>query len=64
MSNPNAAEAAKLVYGAVNAPVLSAIPAGARRVLDVGCGTGSLGQALKQRQAVEVVGLTYSDAEA
>lgn len=64
MSQPNAAEAAKLVYGAVNTPVLEAIPADARRVLDVGCGSGALGRALKQRQAVEVVGLTYSDAEA
>lgn len=60
----NAAESAKLVYGALNAPVLAAIPVGARQVLDVGCGDGTLGSALKQRQASEVTGLTYSDTEA
>lgn len=64
MSHPNTAESAKLVYGAVNAPVLAAIPSNARRVLDVGCGSGALGLALKRRQAVEITGLTYSDTEA
>jgi SAM-dependent methyltransferase len=54
----------KQVYGAVNAPVLAAVPTTARRVLDVGCGDGSLGRAIKDRQPAEVVGLTYSRAEA
>lgn len=33
------------------------VPAGARRVLDVGCGAGALGAALKREREVEVVGL-------
>ena len=37
--------------------VLELIPTSARRVLDVGCGAGRLGEALKQRQSAEVVGI-------
>ena len=37
--------------------LLARIPSDARRVLDVGCGAGALGQKLKERQHVEVVGL-------
>ena len=33
------------------------LPAGARRVLDVGCGAGTLGAALKAQTGAEVVGL-------
>lgn len=54
---------AKLVYGALNGPVLAEIPLAAKRVLDVGCGDGTLGRHLKARQPVEVVGLTYSGGE-
>ena len=54
----------RLVYGAVNRAVLDVVPTGARRILDVGCGDGSLGSALKARQPAEVVGLTYSTDEA
>jgi len=53
-----------LEYGALNRPVLDAIPTSARRVLDLGCGTGSLGRALKARQIVDVTGVTYSSTEA
>jgi 2-polyprenyl-3-methyl-5-hydroxy-6-metoxy-1,4-benzoquinol methylase len=53
-----------LEYGALNRPVLDAIPTSARRVLDLGCGTGSLGRALKARQIVDVTGVTYSNTEA
>ena len=62
---PGAApESTRLVYGAVNGPVLEAVPLTARRVLDVGCGDGAFGAAVKSRQPAEVVGLTYSVAEA
>jgi len=53
-----------LEYSALNEPVLSVIPRSARRILDVGCGTGELGRAIKSRQAAEVVGVTYSSEEA
>jgi 2-polyprenyl-3-methyl-5-hydroxy-6-metoxy-1,4-benzoquinol methylase len=44
--------------------ILSLIPASARRVLDIGCGAGRLGQALKARQPAEVVGIELSEAAA
>jgi len=53
-----------LDYGALNRPVLDAIPTSAQRILDLGCGTGSLGRAVKARQIVEVTGVTYSNTEA
>jgi methionine biosynthesis protein MetW len=37
--------------------VQALVPAGARRVLDLGCSSGALGAALKARQDVEVVGV-------
>lgn len=61
---PDIPEGEKLLYGAVNEPVLAAVPLAARRILDIGCGTGSLGRRLKDRQKAEVIGLTYSKAEA
>ena len=36
------------------------VPDGARRVLDVGCGAGALGAALRRERNVEVVGLELS----
>jgi len=64
MSGQTAPEVAKLIYGGINVPILSAIPIAARRILDVGCGDGSLGVAIKGRQPAEVIGLTYSEGEA
>jgi 2-polyprenyl-3-methyl-5-hydroxy-6-metoxy-1,4-benzoquinol methylase len=53
-----------VIYGAINEPVLARVPQAAARVLDVGCGTGALGRAIKERQDCELVGVTYSEAEA
>jgi 2-polyprenyl-3-methyl-5-hydroxy-6-metoxy-1,4-benzoquinol methylase len=54
-----------LTYGSINAGVLSRVPSQSRRVLDVGCGTGVLGEALKQGHPDRyVAGITHSDHEA
>jgi methionine biosynthesis protein MetW len=37
--------------------VVALVPETARRVLDIGCGAGRLGEAIKKRQAAEVVGI-------
>jgi SAM-dependent methyltransferase len=58
------AEKAKLVYEGGSPLLFEAIPTTAQRILDVGCGNGAVGEVVKQRQAAEVVGLTYSLAEA
>jgi SAM-dependent methyltransferase len=52
------------VYDALNLPVLDKVPQNTRKVLDIGCGTGTLGKALKNRCACEVTGITHSKAEA
>jgi len=39
--------------------VVALVPVSARSVLDVGCGAGRLGEALKARQGCEVVGIEY-----
>lgn len=55
----------RLTYGSVNAAILARVPSESRRILDVGCGTGLLGQALKGQQAQrQVVGITHSNEEA
>jgi methionine biosynthesis protein MetW len=36
------------------------VPSGARRVLDVGCGAGALGAALREERGIEVMGLELS----
>lgn len=44
--------------------VLDRVPRSTKRLLDVGCGTGALGLKIKAEMACEVVGITYSEAEA
>jgi 2-polyprenyl-3-methyl-5-hydroxy-6-metoxy-1,4-benzoquinol methylase len=44
--------------------VQAAVPHEARRILDIGCASGALGAALKQRQGAEVVGVEIDPAYA
>jgi len=44
--------------------VAKLVPLTARRILDVGCGTGALGASLKARGEVEVVGIEINPAAA
>src|SRR5919112_3987206 len=44
-------------YESVREEIVDLVPAGARRVLDLGCSTGWLAGALKAARKVEVVGI-------
>lgn len=44
--------------------VLAFVPAGVRRILEIGCGTGEFGAALKRRGDVEIVGVELVEASA
>ena len=56
---------ADVVHTHVSKPLLPLVPAGAARVLDVGCGCGNFGEHLKREHAgCYVVGVTLSEAEA
>jgi len=51
-------------YESVRSEIVDLVPAGARRVLDLGCSTGWLAGALKERGEVEVVGIEREPAYA
>lgn len=53
-----------LVYQSVNQRVLESVPSHVRNVLDIGCGGGDLGEALKMKLDCKVTGLTFSEDEA
>lgn len=53
-----------MVYQSINQAVFERIPPGTRSLLDVGCGGGVFGAAVKSELPCLVVGVTYSDAEA
>jgi len=51
------------MYDALNQDVLHAVPASARSVLDVGCGTGTLGSELRRTLGASVTGVSGSPHE-
>jgi SAM-dependent methyltransferase len=53
-----------MIYDSVNPIVFDQIPPSAKRILDIGCGSGALGRAIKSSIDCEVIGITYSEAEA
>lgn len=53
-----------MIYSAVNEAVLPYIPKAAKRILDVGCGSGELGKRIKEALSCEVTGITNSESEA
>ena len=53
-----------MIYEAINYPILLNVPKTAKRILDIGCGSGEMGKHIKKIQTCEIVGITYSQAEA
>lgn len=53
-----------MIYQSINRAVFERIPAGTKRLLDIGCGGGLFGSAVKVAMPCEVVGVTHSEAEA
>ncbi|CAN5720996.1 hypothetical protein BH10BAC3_BH10BAC3_33860 [soil metagenome] len=54
----------KLNYAAFNQEVANLVPLNAQVILDLGCGNGTMGEWLKNRQSCLVDGITYSHEEA
>ena len=53
-----------MIYQSVNQAVFRRIPSTTRRLLDIGCGGGVFGAAVKEMLPCTVVGVTYSEDEA
>ncbi len=53
-----------MIYGSINPPVFSRIPRTAERILDVGCGDGTLARAIRAEWPAKVSGITHSAEEA
>ena len=54
---PGERAARAAAYERARPEILVHVPRDARRVLDLGCATGTTGAALKHRQAAEVIGV-------
>jgi 2-polyprenyl-3-methyl-5-hydroxy-6-metoxy-1,4-benzoquinol methylase len=53
-----------MIYSSLNKPVFLNVPVFAKTILDVGCGTGEMGKALKAGQKERIVcGVTYLQEE-
>jgi 2-polyprenyl-3-methyl-5-hydroxy-6-metoxy-1,4-benzoquinol methylase len=55
---------AEAYHGSVRNDLLELVPSKAQRVLDVGCGSGQLGAAVKQRTGAQVVGIEINEQAA
>lgn len=53
-----------MIYGAINQSLFLSVPLTAKKILDIGCGTGNLGREIKKILDCEVFGITYSEIEA
>jgi SAM-dependent methyltransferase len=53
-----------MLYESINLPVFQSIPRTAKTILDIGCGTGSLGNKIKESIDCKIVVITYSESEA
>lgn len=53
-----------MIYTSINQPVFPQTPCQAKRILDIGCGSAGLGQAVKQKFECKVTGITYSQNKA
>ncbi len=53
-----------MIYQSLNRAVFERIPHDAATLLDVGCGAGALGAAVKSHRPCSVLGLTFNEAEA
>jgi len=53
-----------MIYQSINPAVYRRVPADVGRLLDIGCGGGAFGSAVKRATPCTVVGVTYSEAEA
>ena len=51
-------------FGHARPEVVELVPNSGRKILDIGCGTGRLGEALKARQPAEVIGIELDEAAA
>ena len=60
---PNA-EPDPFYFGYARPEVVQLVPKTARRVLDIGCGAGRLGEAIKQRQEANVSGIEFDSQAA